>query len=201
MASLVAVLAHPRADSFCAALFEAVVASAESAGAEVVRHNLYRDAFDPVLTADEALAPDPLVSRYQAELVSAERLVVVHPNWWGKPPAILAGWLDRVLAPDVAYKLDGGPAGVPTAQLDLAALVVTTGDTDHAREAREFGDPLASIWERCVLPYVGAGHWARLHISPVSAMTPAERTAALEDVAATATVLVNHPDRLVSGSR
>jgi hypothetical protein len=22
-------------------------------------------------------------------------LVIVHPNWWGKPPAMLAGWLDR----------------------------------------------------------------------------------------------------------
>jgi len=209
MTSLVAVLAHPRADSFCAALFEAVVASAESAGADVVRHDLYRDAFDPVLSARESLAlggsgvggADPLVARYQADLLAADRLAVVHPNWWGKPPAILAGWLDRVLAPEVAYKLDGGPAGAPTAQLDLAALVVTTGDTDHAREASEFGDPLAAIWERCVLPYVGAAQWARLHISPVNAMTPAERTAALRDVATTATMLVNHPGRLVSGSR
>lgn len=209
MASLVAVLAHPRADSFCAALFEAVVASAESAGAEVVRHDLYRDAFDPVLSAQESLAlggsagdgSDPLVARYQADLLAADRLVVVHPNWWGKPPAILAGWLDRVLAPDVAYKLDGGPAGVPTAQLDLAALVVTTGDTDHAREASEFGDPLAAIWERCVLPYVGVRQWARVHVSPVNAMTSAERTAALQEVAANATLLVSHPDRIASGSR
>ena len=27
----------------------------------------------------------------------ADGIVVVHPNWWGQPPAILKGWVDRVL--------------------------------------------------------------------------------------------------------
>jgi NAD(P)H dehydrogenase (quinone) len=210
MTSLVAVLAHPRPDSFCAALFGEVVRAAENAGADVTRHDLYRDGFDPVLTASESAAVagaerrhvasgvDPLVETYQRQLVAADRLVVVHPNWWGKPPAILSGWLDRVLAPEVAYKLDGNAAGAPEARLELSALVVTTGDTDHAREAREFGDPLAAIWERCVLPYVGARHAARVHISPVSAMTADQRGAALRDVGATTTQLLHEPGRLVS---
>lgn len=210
MTSVVAVLAHPREDSFCAALWAVALGSAEAAGAQIVRQDLYRDGFDPVLTARESLAVgggagagapgevDPLVARYQAELVAADRLVVVHPNWWGKPPAVLAGWLDRVLAPEVAYKLEGGAAGTPTGRLDVAALVVTTGDTDHDREAREFGDPLAALWERCVLPYVGARRWARVHAAPVSALTPEERAAVLRDVAADARALVTDPARLVS---
>jgi putative NADPH-quinone reductase len=167
------------------------------------------DGFNPVLTASESRAvseghagqvSDPLLARYQSQLQEADRLAVVHPNWWGKPPAMLSGWLDRVLAPDVAYKLDAGPAGMPAPMLDLAALVVTTGDTDHAREAEEFRDPLASIWERCVLPYVGAQHSARLHISPVNAMTYAQRTAAMDEVAASTTILVRNPDKLTSRS-
>jgi NAD(P)H dehydrogenase (quinone) len=208
MTSLVAVLAHPRPDSFCAALFAEIVGAAEAAGAEVARHDLYRDGFDPVLTAEESMAvargegpdavADPLVGTYRAALLAADRLAVVHPNWWGKPPAILSGWLDRVLAPGVAYKLDGGAAGTPQAGLDLSALVVTTGDTDHAREAREFGDPLAAIWERCVLPYVGARHAARVHVSPVSAMTGDQREAVLDDVAATTAQLIHRPEKLAS---
>jgi NAD(P)H dehydrogenase (quinone) len=208
MTSLLAVLAHPRPESFCAALFAEIVGAAEASGAEVTRHDLYRDGFDPVLSAEESMTVargggregliDPLVDRYQAELRAADRLAVVHPNWWGKPPAILSGWLDRVLAPDVAYKLDGGAAGTPQARLDLSALVVTTGDTDHARVAREFGDPVSAIWERCVLPYVGARHAARVHISPVSAMTADQREAALRDVAATTAQLLHRPDQLAS---
>ncbi|MGW2271619.1 NAD(P)H-dependent oxidoreductase, partial [Streptomyces yangpuensis] len=26
----------------------------------------------------------------------------VHPNWWGMPPAVLTGWVQRVLVPGVA---------------------------------------------------------------------------------------------------
>jgi NAD(P)H dehydrogenase (quinone) len=188
---LVAVLAHPRADSFCAALFGRVLQTADDLGWTVIVQDLHRDAFDPLLTAEESQAVhragpvparDPLVARYQHEVGSAHAMVVVHPNWWGMPPAVLVGWIDRVLAPGVAYKLDGGAAGTPEPALDLASLVVTTGDTDRDREHLVFGDPLELIWQRCVLPYVGARPAERVHVSPVSSMSSDERLSALEDV-------------------
>jgi NAD(P)H dehydrogenase (quinone) len=40
-------------------------------------------------------------------LTSAEGLFIVHPDWWGGPPAILKGWLDRILRPGVAYDYQG----------------------------------------------------------------------------------------------
>ena len=47
---------------------------------------------------------DPVVERY-AELVrSAQLLVFVYPTWWSGLPAILKGWLDRVLVPGVAFE-------------------------------------------------------------------------------------------------
>ena len=141
---------------------------------------------------------DALVARYQADVGRADRLVVVHPNWWGKPPAILAGWLDRVLAPGVAYKLDGGAAGTPSAQLSFSALIITTGDTDPGRESREFGDPLSAMWERCVLPYVGARHAARIHISPVSGMSDDERRRAIHHAVGVATQLLSQPSAMTS---
>ena len=36
-------------------------------------------------------------------------IVVVHPNWWGQPPAILKGWIDRVFRQGVVYEF--APAG------------------------------------------------------------------------------------------
>lgn len=65
------------------------------------------------------------------------------------------GWVQRVLAPGVAYKLgtaDGEPA--PLLKADRA-LVLNTSDTPLEREEREFGDPLQRIWAACVLPYAG----------------------------------------------
>ena len=37
------------------------------------------------------------------ELASADGIVVIHPNWWGQPPAILKGWIDRVFVSGAFY--------------------------------------------------------------------------------------------------
>lgn len=185
VSSVLAVVAHPRRDSFTWAVADLLVTRARAGGAEVVLHDLYADGFDPLLTAEESRhvqqgtpgpAGDALTGRYREDLARADVLLALHPNWWGKPPAAMSGWLDRVLAPGVAYKLAGGAAGEPEALLRLDALVVTFGDTPADREAAEFGDPLQSIWTRCVLPYVGAGRVERRHVSPVGALSSAERS-------------------------
>lgn len=187
------VVSHPRAESYNRAVAHAVLAELRGAGRHVLLHDLHADGFDPALTAEEAAAvsrgesspsADPLVARYRHELESASLLVVVHPNWWGKPPALMSGWLDRVLAPGVAYKMTGGPAGDPHPLLDLDDLVITTGDTPPDVERDRYGDPLDDVWRRCVLPFIGARRFDRIHISPVNGMTDAERRAALDDAVA-----------------
>ncbi|QIG41916.1 NAD(P)H-dependent oxidoreductase [Nocardioides anomalus] len=189
MRRVLLVVAHPRRDSFTWSVADLLVARARDSGSEVLVHDLYADGFDPLLTAEESRhvqlgvagpAGDALTARYREDLTSADVLVALHPNWWGKPPAAMSGWLDRVLAPGVAYKLQGGAAGEPEALLRLDALVVTFGDTPADRETAEFGDPLHLIWTRCVLPYVGAGHVERRHVTPVGSLTAGERAEAAE---------------------
>ena len=108
-----AIVAHPRPDSFCHSVFQRAIATLHQAGHEIVVHDLYAEDFDPILKAEEAYtvgdsieqalskASDPVLSLHRQELDSAQGLLVAHPNWWGKPPAMLAGWLDRVLVPGV----------------------------------------------------------------------------------------------------
>ena len=100
------IVAHPRPDSFSHALFESAVTMLRAAGHETTVHDLYAEGFDPVLTAEEsytagesaekafAKSTDRTVTLHREEVKSADGLLIVHPNWWGKPPAILAGWLD-----------------------------------------------------------------------------------------------------------
>ncbi|WP_327167413.1 NAD(P)H-dependent oxidoreductase [Streptomyces subrutilus] len=155
-------LAHPRPGSFNHAVFEAVVDELRARGAEVSAHDLYAEGFEPMLAAAEtgtvesaAPAHDAQVELYRAELAALDVLVFVHPNWWGMPPAVLTGWVQRVLAPGIAYKL-GSPEGEPAGLLTAGrALVLNTSDTPLDREENEFGDPLQRIWAACVLPYVG----------------------------------------------
>lgn len=107
------VFAHPDPDSFSAALCAAAVKGLRAAGHHVDLIDLYAEDFDPRLSHDERVAyesPTPMLSaqvvRY-AELVrEAQGLVFVYPTWWWGMPAILKGWLDRVLVPGVSFVLD-----------------------------------------------------------------------------------------------
>ncbi|MEN2420770.1 NAD(P)H-dependent oxidoreductase [Streptomyces rimosus] len=191
-------LAHPRPGSFNHALAGAVAAELSSRGCQVVTHDLYAEGFDPLLPADGTetvrAAGDPddtWTARHRAELATLDALVFVHPNWWGMPPAVLTGWVQRVLAPGVAYKLgtaDGEPVGLLPAG---RALVLNTSDTPAEREEREFGDPLQRIWAACVLPYVGVTDVRRHVFRTVSDSTEGERAAWLEEARGLAAALVS----------
>ncbi|WP_411105088.1 NAD(P)H-dependent oxidoreductase [Streptomyces sp. cmx-4-9] len=113
-------LAHPRAGSFNHAVFDAVVEELRGRGAEVVAHDLCAEGFPAVLTADETgtveaaeAAQDAQVAQHRAEVAAVDGMVFVHPNWWGMPPAVLTGWVQRVLVPGVAYKLGAAEGSLP----------------------------------------------------------------------------------------
>lgn len=187
-------LAHPRPSSFNHAIADAARTVLLEAGHVVDFHDLYAEGFDPLLRAEEcfttgasiedllANSTDELVAQHRTGIAAADALVIVHPNWWGKPPAILAGWLDRVLVPGVAYRLataDGEPEGL----LHLgSALILNTTDTPAAREAGVLGDPLEAIWTRCVLPYCGSPTVERIVMGPVTTSSEAERNGWLDTV-------------------
>ncbi|WP_407288962.1 NAD(P)H-dependent oxidoreductase [Streptomyces sp. BP-8] len=190
-------LAHPRPGSFNHALFDAVVAELGDRGCEVLAHDLCAEGFAPPLSAEETetvrSAPssqDAQVSLHRAEVATLDSLVFIHPNWWGMPPAVLTGWVQRVLAPGVAYKLGtagGEPAGLLHAR---RALVLNTSDTPADREESEFGDPLQRIWAACVLPYVGVTDVRRFVFRTVTDSTEETRAAWLHQARRQAAALL-----------
>ncbi|MEU4358975.1 NAD(P)H-dependent oxidoreductase [Streptomyces virginiae] len=175
-------LAHPRAGSFNHSVFDAVVDELRGRGCQVVAHDLCAEGFPPVLSAEETgtvssapSADDAHVALHRREVAALDAVVFVHPNWWGMPPAVLTGWVQRVLVPGVAYKLgsaDGEPAGLLRAG---RALVLNTSDTPGEREENEFGDPLQRIWAACVLPYVGVADVRRVVFRTVTDSTDETR--------------------------
>ncbi|MFD9030920.1 NAD(P)H-dependent oxidoreductase [Streptomyces sp. NPDC059567] len=190
-------LAHPRPGSFNHAVFDAVVEELRGRGCEVLAHDLCAEGFAPVLAADEtrtvhpvSYATDSQVELHRAEVATLDAMVFVHPNWWGMPPAVLTGWVQRVLAAGVAYKLstaEGEPAGLLKAG---RALVLNTSDTPADREESEFGDPLDRIWSACVLPYVGVTDVRRVVFRTVADSTDETRASWLHQAREQAAALL-----------
>ncbi|MFK3888767.1 NAD(P)H-dependent oxidoreductase [Sphingomonas sp. NPDC079357] len=104
------VYANPAADSFDHAIVERYVAETSRRGQETIVRDLYAMAFDPVLKAEErplhggGWTPTPEIATELELIASADILVLVYPIWFGLPPAILKGYVDRVLGAGYSFR-------------------------------------------------------------------------------------------------
>ena len=99
------IVGHPYKHSFNAAIAAAAAEALNERGHHVLFHDLYREQFNPVLSDTELVSDvpeDTLTALHQQEIREADGIVIIHPNWWGQPPAIMKGWIDRVLREEVA---------------------------------------------------------------------------------------------------
>ncbi|MGD9213022.1 MAG: NAD(P)H-dependent oxidoreductase [Desulfobacteraceae bacterium] len=189
---ILVVLAHPDPDSFNHAITHEVCDALQGEGHKIILHDLYGESFDPLLTKEEipkkGLVAD-VIQQHCNELQSADGIIIVHPNWWGQPPAVLKGWIDRVIRPNVAYRFEeedsgeGVPIGLLKAQ---AVLVFNTSNTPFEREQAVFGDPLEILWKNCIFDLCGVHNFHRRMFSVVVTSTDAQRKTWLNEARALA---------------
>jgi putative NADPH-quinone reductase len=130
------VLAHPLENSLCAALAEAVRQSLLDSGRDVQVVDLYRQGFQPLLSAAERASYYEKFNGSEIEseigqLQWAEAIVLVFPTWWFGFPAILKGWFDRIWTPGVAF--DHAP--------NLGAIRPRLGGLKHMLAITTLGSP------------------------------------------------------------
>lgn len=185
---ILVILGHPDKNSFNHAIAHAAIATLKKNGYDVLFHDLYEEKFDPLLPADE-IPKNGSVSQEVAahchELSSADGIIIVHPNWWGQPPAVLKGWVDRVFRPGIAYEfLEGDQGdGVPIGLLKLrCAMIFNTSNTPYERELSAFGDPLESLWKRCLFDLCGVKNVFRKMFEVVVTSTLEKRQEWLKQV-------------------
>lgn len=184
------ILAHPDKASLNHAIARTVVEQLKRNGHDVFFHDLYAEKFDPLLVSEEipkdAILPEG-VKDHCEEIQRAEGIVVIHPNWWGQPPAILKGWIDRVIRPGIAYEFQEGDSGegIPRGLLSAkAAVVFNTSNTLPEREHQVFGDPLETIWRDCVFDLCGVTNFYRRTFSVVITSTENQRKQWLDEATA-----------------
>jgi len=188
MMKISVILAHPHNGSFNYAIANTAAATLREAGHTVFFHDLYAERFDPLLPHGEIPRDAPLppaITAHCSEIAVADGIVIVHPNWWGMPPAILTGWIDRVIRAGVAYQFaetDSGE-GVPIGLLKAKAVIVfNTSNTPVQREQEVFGDPLERIWKDCIFSLCGVSVFYRKMFGVVVTSTEEQRKEWLVEV-------------------
>jgi len=171
------IIGHQHPGSFCHAIAATVLEELKAAGHEVIYHDLYEECFDPILPHDEiprGAEVDSVVQQHCDEVTSADGYVVIHPNWWAQPPAILKGWLDRVFRQGVVYEF--GDKGAVIGHLaGKTAVVITTSNTPREAELELFGDPLENLWKACVFEFCGVEDFHRRNFESIIMSTPEQR--------------------------
>lgn len=197
--NILIILAHPRVGSFNHGIAQRIADELAELGHIVTLRDLCAERFDPNFTEHELVrgnvAP-PVIREHADAVLAADGIVVVHPNWWGQPPAILKGWLDRVLRPGEAYRFgtDDKGEGIVIGQLKArAALVVSTSNTPREAELARYGDPLDNLWKRCIWGFCCIENVERINFEPVIGSTAERREAWLADCSQRALALFPAP--------
>ncbi len=179
------ILSNPQSGaSFCGAIASEALEVLQKTTNDVIVRDLYAQDFDPILTQSELATPNDQLSgeiREQIrELIEAEVLIVVHPNWWGMPPANLVGWIDRVIRQGFCYQFT--ERGVVTKLDGKKVIVFTTSNTPAEIEETLNHDPLKNLWTNIVANTVGFRNLKYVNFSSVIMSDAAQRESWLGQV-------------------
>lgn len=178
------ILGHPDKKSFNHAIAQTCISQIEANGHSIFFHDLYAENFNPLLHLDNENSETEIDKQIKAhcdDLINSDGIIVIHPNWWGQPPAIIKGWLDRVLLPDVAYKFvdtDNGKQIIIGLLKAKSAIVLNSSNTPCDIE----NDPLDSIWKNSVFKFCGVNQVERRNFCVVKNSDESQRNQWLTEV-------------------
>ncbi len=149
------VVCHPDPESFNLYAAQKVLQSVSDTGNTVFFHDLYAENFGAVLSLPELKRKysfDPVVQEHMEEIKASDTIVILYPDWWGQPPAVLKGWIDRVMQPGFAYEYKEGFSDtkkvIPLLTGKRAFVGITTDREDGLL-------PITEIWEKTIFNFVG----------------------------------------------
>ena len=126
MKNIFIVYGHYNQSSFNAAIKNTFTEAAQKKGHSVDCVDLYKEKFNPVYSGEK---PDDVVLDHQKKIDKSDIIVLVAPIWNYRMPAIVEGWIDKVLSPPWAFTFKQlvGNYGYPLGNLkDKKAIIFCT---------------------------------------------------------------------------
>jgi NAD(P)H dehydrogenase (quinone) len=183
---------HPLSDSYNAALFQRIIETLRTGGHQVFATDLYRENFQPSLTAAERGSyfdlpyDDSAIASYTETLRNVDGIVFCFPHWWFSMPAIVKGYFDRVWGPGIAFEHEptGGRIVPKLTNIKLFGVVTSYGSPWWLVKFYA-GDPGRKVLMRGLRPmcHPKAETFYLTHYD-MDRSTPETRAAFLEKVAA-----------------
>src|SRR5690606_12139776 len=155
--NILVIIGHPRADSLCHALADAYIRGAREAGARLEQLDVRELAFsrDVEHRVMRLQSTEPDIDRARRLLQWAEHVVFVYPTWWGTMPALLKGFLDRVLLPGFAFRHAENAFGYEGLLAGRSAHLITTMDTPSLVYRVVYRSPGHNAMRRATLNFCG----------------------------------------------
>lgn len=176
------VYAHPWGGSFNRAVLDAA--------AEAVRDyyliDLYEDDFNPVMSQEdlalygEGKSTDPHVEKYNEILDDTDRIVFIFPVWWYDMPAMMRGFMDKVMLKNSAYYSD--ETGLHGIRDIKETFLFTTSSTSTDNLVHKFGDPVNGTIIGSTFKAVGFYNAKWYNLGGIDNSTEQERKDFLEKV-------------------
>jgi putative NADPH-quinone reductase len=157
---------HPDKESYNFALAEAYFSGAKASGAEVEIIHIRDLNFNPNLQFGYRkrtdLEPDLIIA--QEKLKWADHLVWIYPVWWGSVPAIMKGFLDRVLLPGFAFEKRENSVWWDTLFNTKSARIICTLDQPGWFYRLRYAAPSHHAIKGLTLKFIGV---KRVHITTI----------------------------------
>ncbi len=111
--------------------------------------------YNPLVSQQEIyrrMTFDEATVRHQQILRSASTLMLFFPDWFGFPPALLVGWLQRVFAPGIAFEYAGKEFELKEKRGLLSQLtVIVVMSTDEHQTSNKVADAVSLLQKRLLL--------------------------------------------------
>jgi NAD(P)H dehydrogenase (quinone) len=171
------ILCHPRRDSFNGAVADAYCAAIQDIGHEVCLRDLYRIGFDPVLKDEERpgdpeFRPLPDVAEELRQLSGARVFVLVYPIWFGTPPAMLKGYVERVLGSGVSHRDMREQLGNPLLGGAHLLSLTSSGNTKNWLNEQAQWLSLRGVFDHYLSAVFSMASDEHIHFAPINDQSP-----------------------------
>ena len=173
MKKILIINGHPDKESFSFGLSEAYKKGAEKSNAEIKEINIRELTFNPNLEFGyrkrTELEPDLLDAQYKIKW--ADHIVWVYPVWWSSVPAIIKGFLDRILLPGFAFKKRENSLFSDKCLTGKSARIICTMDQPAWFYKLVYRSPSHNAMKKGTLHYIGIKKVRITAIGPIRLST------------------------------